>query len=138
MSWDISLVKTITNSEDYDSIGDDDRIAIASPYAAEILKAEFTELDCSDPNWFVYNTVDFGAEISFSNEKEVSVYIHADDRLLAFDFIKKLCELFDCRAFDWEQAEFLSDEPILINAPPTNGLKIKKESIFKRLFGKKK
>ena len=136
MSWDVTLIKTKSNNEEYDAIGDDDKIGISPLMAAEVLKLEFPEIDCSDSAWFVYETADFEAQISFSDEKEVTMYIHIlrDYEEPIYKFIEKVCELFDCRAFDWAEVQFIGEKKTIHKETVPEKSQKKKRSFFEKLF----
>lgn len=136
MSWDVTLIKTKSNNEEYDAISENDKIGISPLIAADILKAEFSEIDCSDSAWFVYETADFEVQISFSNEKEVTMYIHilSDDEEPIYEFIEKVCRLFECRAFDWAEVQFIGEKKTTDKKTVPEKTKKKRPNFFKKLF----
>ena len=136
MSWDVTLIKTKANNEEYDTIKENDKVGISPLIAAELLKSEFPEIDCSDSAWFVYETTDFEVQISISNEKEVTMYFHAlsDYENSIYEFINKVCSLFECRAFDWGEVEFIGEKNTADKEMVSKNVEKKKVSFFKKLF----
>ena len=109
MSWDITLVKTETNTEDYFQINDEVIIPFKRDFVIDTLLSNCSGIDCSDETWCVYDCGDYAFEDSLSDENEITLYVHpSDDGEEKFMLLlKSLCSLLECRAFNTCTAEFI-------------------------------
>ncbi len=134
MSWDITLIKTSTNSEDYD-LSVVNRIEFDFDHFKKELCDNYYNVECIDNNLLVYDTVDFEAKFSISHDMNIDVCFHIKENdKSVYTFLNELCDIFDCRAFDWGTAEFIDEVNSDIQQNTVTNLPGKKLNIFKRIF----
>ena len=79
MSWDITLVKTETNTEDYFEITDAAIVPFKRDFVIDILVNNCNGIDCSDETWCIYDCDDYAFEVSFFDENEITLHVHLFD-----------------------------------------------------------
>ena len=109
MSWDIALVKTQKNTEDYFEIDDSVVIPFERTFVIKTLLNVCDGIDCSDETWCIYECGEYAFEVSLSDENEITLYVHpSDDGEEKFiELLQKICLALKCRAFDLGEAEFI-------------------------------
>ncbi len=109
MSWDVMLIKTATNAEPMECMDDTNIIPFVASEAAKVLRDNFVDIAGTSDDWLDYESDTFAISFDLSAEQHIMLYIHIldDPEDAVMPVIAKLCELFECRAFDTTSAEFL-------------------------------
>jgi len=104
------LVKTRTNMEPMEEIDEKATVPFLPTEVISTLKTHFPDIIEESPEWLTYESDTFAISFNLAALEE-SIMLHVDildepeDAVLGT--IRKLCGLFNCRAFDTTAAEFL-------------------------------
>lgn len=84
-------------------------IPFVASEAAKVLRDNFADIVGTSDDWLDYESDTFAISFDLSAEQHIMLYIHVldDPEDAVMPVIAKLCELFECRAFDTTSAEFL-------------------------------
>lgn len=109
MSWDVMLVKTNTNTEPMESIGDKDMILFDKQKVIAILRGRFPSLSIDSDDWIDFEGDAYSISFDLSESKIIMLHVHIFDEPedAALSVISELCKGLNCRAFDTTSAEFL-------------------------------
>lgn len=110
MSWDISLVRTKSNSEPWEEIDESNLIAFDRKAAAAKIRDRLPEAD-GDDTWLNYDSGTYDVSFNLGTVDQIMLHIHVydDPEDAVLDVVHDLCEQLECRAFDTTQGEFLME-----------------------------
>ena len=109
MSWDVMLIKTITNAEPMEEINENNIVPFSLADVTSKLKNQFPNATEGAANLLNYEGGTFAIAFNLATNRDIMLHVHIleDPEDAVMDVINKLCTLFNCRAFDTTSAEFL-------------------------------
>ena len=105
MSWDITFVRTLKNSEILEDITDDMKMPFLISDVIDAFSALFPEIDTTDMSWMIFDNGIDAFEVSSIDENQIVMHVHELSQLEIC--LKELCSRLNCRAFDTALGEFM-------------------------------